>query len=388
MKIDGWSATTLGDFIALKRGFDLPEHRRVTGAVPILGSFGVTGFHDEAKVPGPGVTVGRSGASIGVAAFVTDDYWPLNTVLFAQDFYDNDPRFAYYLVKTLDLRRFNSGSAQASLNRNYIAAIPLEVPGLPEQRRIAGVLGALDGKMEHNRRVAAKLDELVMQTFATCFLRTASRGELTTVGVQLSCVLGGTPRRGHPEYWQLGTIPWINSAKANEFRVTRPTELITEAGLRESATKLLPAGTTIVAITGATMGKVSRVEIETCANQSIVGVLGTSSIPDEFVYYWIRSQVAELLTRQTGAAQQHVNKGDIESLPLLVPTPGKLARFIELATPGCALIARWLIEADHLERIREALLPKLVSGAIRVPDGYDPDDALGTVAEAAGVAVS
>lgn len=85
-----------------------------------MGSFGITGYHDTSIATGPGVTVGRSGGSFGVVTYVPDDYWPLNTALYVIDFHGNDPRFAYYLLKSLDFTRYNSGSAQPSLNRNFI----------------------------------------------------------------------------------------------------------------------------------------------------------------------------------------------------------------------------------------------------------------------------
>jgi type I restriction enzyme S subunit len=118
--IDSWHAMTLGDFVSLQRGHDLPEQQRRPGKVPILGSFGVTGYHDMPKAKGPGITVGRSGASFGVVSYSPVDFWPLNTALYVTDFHGNDERFAYYFLKTIDFKRYNSGSAQPSLNRNYV----------------------------------------------------------------------------------------------------------------------------------------------------------------------------------------------------------------------------------------------------------------------------
>ena len=109
---------TLGELVTLQRGHDLPEGKRTAGPVPVMGSFGITGSHDIAKAKGPGVTVGRSGASIGVVSYTEDDYWPLNTCMYVTDFKGNDPRFVYYFLQTVNLAAHNSGSAQPSLNRN------------------------------------------------------------------------------------------------------------------------------------------------------------------------------------------------------------------------------------------------------------------------------
>src|SRR5690349_14183198 len=123
-----WKMTTLGDFISLQRGYDLPEPERIEGNVPILGSFGITGYHNNPKIKGPGVTIGRSGGSFGVICFSKINYWPLNTTLFVSDFNGNDEKFVYYLLKTINFSAFNSGSAQPSLNRNFLKSISLCVP--------------------------------------------------------------------------------------------------------------------------------------------------------------------------------------------------------------------------------------------------------------------
>ena len=91
----GWKNITLGDFVALQRGHDLTEPERRPGHVPVVGSAGQNGFHDTALAKGPGIVIGRSGASFGQVHFCTTDYWPHNTGLYVTDFKGNDPRFAY-----------------------------------------------------------------------------------------------------------------------------------------------------------------------------------------------------------------------------------------------------------------------------------------------------
>src|SRR5665811_1288057 len=115
-----WAARTLGGFVRLQRGHDLTASEQRPGAVPVMGSAGPNGTHCEAKAPGPGVVIGRSGASMGRVHLSDVAYWPHNTCLYVTDFLGNNPRFAYYLLQTLDLAAYNSGSAQPSLNRNLI----------------------------------------------------------------------------------------------------------------------------------------------------------------------------------------------------------------------------------------------------------------------------
>ena len=91
-----WREITLGEFVSLQRGHDLTDPERGPGSVPVMGSAGQNGFHDKWLARGPGVVVGRSGASFGQVHFCGADYWPHNTALYVTDFHGNDAHFAFY----------------------------------------------------------------------------------------------------------------------------------------------------------------------------------------------------------------------------------------------------------------------------------------------------
>jgi len=272
------------------------------------------------------------------------------------------------------------------------------LPPLSVQRAIADVLGTLDEKIQLDRKLSSTLEAMARALFTSWFVdfdpvRTKAEGSdpglpqqiidlfphafedsdlgeipkgwrASKLGKEVATVLGGTPSRAEPSYWG-GDIPWINSGKANEFRVVEPSEFITQAGLASSATKLLPARTTIIAITGATLGQISLAEIETCANQSIVGVLETATLPSEYIYFWIKEHVGDLLAWQTGGAQQHINKDNVNNLPVLCPSESVLSAYLEFARPAFDRIKACCKESLVLAAVRDALLPKLISGEVR-----------------------
>jgi len=188
-----WHETTLGNLASFQRGHDLPESTREPGVVPVMGSFGITGSHSQAKARGPGVTVGRSGASIGVVSYVESDYWPLNTCLYVTDFHANNPRFVYYFLTTLNLANYNSGSAQPSLNRNFIHPIRVQIPVRDEQDNIVELLGALDDKIELNRQTNETLEALARALFKDWFV---------DFGPTRTKAEGGAPYLA-PELWAL-----------------------------------------------------------------------------------------------------------------------------------------------------------------------------------------
>ena len=187
------------------------------------------------------------------------------------------------------------------------------------------------------------------------------------IGDICKCILGGTPSRAKAEYWG-GTVPWINSGEINRFRIISPSELITQSGLDHSATKMLPAKTTVLAITGATLGQVSLLEIDACANQSVVGIIPNDTLPYEFIYPFIKAKINELISHQTGGAQQHINKQNVESLPVSIPTRDILYDFLTLVSPMYSMIASNCFENMRLENMRDSLLPQLMSGELDVSD--------------------
>ncbi|NLF10567.1 MAG: hypothetical protein GX597_02135 [Anaerolineaceae bacterium] len=158
-----------GDFVTLQRGFDLPKSQRRPGAYPVVASTSVVDWHDEFKVKPPGVATGRSGA-LGEVLFIDKPFWPLNTVLWVRDFKGNLPKYVYYLLKTLDLGRYNSGAGVPTLNRNHLKTLSLQVHSLPVQRKIAAILSAYDDLIENNRRRIKILEEMAQALYREWFV--------------------------------------------------------------------------------------------------------------------------------------------------------------------------------------------------------------------------
>lgn len=153
---EDWEVKPLGKFLALQRGHDLTARQRRDGDVPVMGSAGQNGFHDTALTKAPGLVLGRSGASFGQAHYCERDFWPHNTALYVTDFLGNDPLFSYYFLRNIDFSRHNSGGAQQSLNRNFIAPILVSLPPLNEQDAIATALGDADALIDSLEQLIAK----------------------------------------------------------------------------------------------------------------------------------------------------------------------------------------------------------------------------------------
>ena len=165
-----WTESTLGQLLQLQRGYDLPSDNRSYGEIPIIGSAGITGFHNEAKVFGGGVTIGRSGNSFGKVFKCKVDFWPHNAALYVKETFGNDINFIYYFLLNLDFSNYNSGSAQPSLNRNFIYPIQIKIPPLKTQKRIASILSAYDDLIENNLKRIKLLEETAQNIYKEWFV--------------------------------------------------------------------------------------------------------------------------------------------------------------------------------------------------------------------------
>ena len=165
-----WESIQLGEFVTLKRGYDLPTSLRVDGSVPVVSSSGVTGHHDTAKVEGPGVVTGRYG-TLGEVFFITDDFWPLNTSLYVQDFKGNDPRFSAYFLECVLARTSSDKAAVPGVNRNDLHALDVRVTrDVGQQRTVASILGAYDDLIENNRRRIRLLEQAARKLYVEWFV--------------------------------------------------------------------------------------------------------------------------------------------------------------------------------------------------------------------------
>jgi type I restriction enzyme S subunit len=174
---DGWEDHTVGDIVTLQRGYDITKKDQRIGLIPVVSSGGASSFHDEAKVAGPGVVIGRKG-SIGNVHYVEEAFWPHDTTLYVKDFKGNNPRLVSYLMRDLKLAQLDTGSANPSLNRNLVHPIKVRWPKALNQSEIAQRLFAVEqqtlGLLNICRDKLAELDRL-----SVTILQKAFAGELT-----------------------------------------------------------------------------------------------------------------------------------------------------------------------------------------------------------------
>lgn len=307
-----------------------------------------------------------------------------------------DNKFLYYMLRSNigknQFKSLSSGSAQPQLPIKDLKKLVVSIPPMEEQKRISFIMEILDEKIETNNEINKKLEEIAQAIFKQWFVDfefpnedgkpyKSSGGEMVEselgmipkgwevkkVAEMIETILGGTPSRKNESYWENGSIAWINSGKINEFRITEPSEYITEEAVKKSSTKLLPKRTTVIAITGATLGQVSLLEIDSCTNQSVVGLKENEILKAEYIYCWMKEEIKLLANLQTGGAQQHINKDNVNMRNIIIPKKDILNKYYNIMESIFDKISNSVFEVRELTILRNTLLPKLMSGEIRVP---------------------
>jgi type I restriction enzyme S subunit len=261
----------------------------------------------------------------------------------------------------------DSTTAYPAITPDVIMDMDIFLPPLPEQKAIAEVLSSLDDKIDLLTRQNKTLEDLAQTYFRKWFVEDASEDwDVVPISSKYNILLGGTPSRKIESYWKNGTVGWINSGKVNDFRILEASEFITEEALQKSAAKLLPAGTTVIAITGATLGQISIIEYSFAANQSVIGLVPKAELSNNFIYLWLKENLDALVSRQTGGAQQHINSDDVKSFEVVVPNSKMVNLFSIVIDPMMEKISRNCFQILILQKLRDTLLPKLISGEVRV----------------------
>ena len=160
---EGWGIKKLSEVAPLQRGFDLPTGKIKKGSYPVVYSNGISNYHNEFKVKGPGVITGRSG-TIGKVHYSDGNYWPHNTALWVTDFKDNNPRFIYYLYTYVNLEKFATGSGVPTLNRNDVHSFEVLVPSCSEQKSIAEALSDTDSLIQSIEKLIDKKKKIKQGT--------------------------------------------------------------------------------------------------------------------------------------------------------------------------------------------------------------------------------
>lgn len=386
------------DFVTLQRGFDLPAHSRIDGQYPIIASTSITGYHNEFKVLPPGVVTGRSGA-LGEVQYVDVPFWPLNTSLWVKDFKENWPRYVYYLLKTLDLKRFNSGAGVPTLNRNDLDTLEVRVHDEGDQRRIASILSQFDDLIENNTRRIAILEEIARRLYEAWFVYFHFPGyekvhmveselglipkgwEIATVG-ECSIVHRGKSYKSS-ELADDGGLPFVNLKCMERDGGFRKSGLKGYIGTYKETHKV-KVGDLVMAVTDMTQerrivarcGRIPRLDADFgVISMDLVKLEPRPLVPRDYLYGMFRwsSFADEVKQHANGANVLHLLPDRISDYKFAKPDKSLMDRF---ATTIAPMLQQQDVLGEKIIKLRtqrDLLLPKLITGEIDVSAFSDPE---------------
>jgi type I restriction enzyme S subunit len=341
-------------------------------------------------------------------------YWPHDTTLWVKDFHGNEPRFVYYFFRWIALRiaAMDVGSANPTLNRNHVHPIETRWPSeMSEQRAIAHILGALDDKIELNRRMSETLEAMARALFKSWFVdfdpvRAKAEGRDPGLPKPLADLfparLVDSELGEIPEGWRsvaLGSL--IEMVKGRSYKseelIESDTALVTlksfarGGGYRPDGLKgfageykpeqIVTPGELVVACTDVTQAAevIGRPAIVrgTRRYQTLVASLDTlivrprqSGVTRAFLYFLGGTEafVAHTYAHTTGTTVLHLAKDGVSSFKFAGPSPEIIHRFDAFAARALTRLQALEEESDTLAALRDTLLPKLISGELRVRD--------------------
>ncbi|MBU1446230.1 restriction endonuclease subunit S, partial [Patescibacteria group bacterium] len=258
---------------------------------------------------------------------------------------------------------------------------------------IASSLSALDSKIELNNRINAELEAMAKTLYDYWFVQfdfpddngkpyKASGGkmvwneklnreipegwEVNKIGKILDTSLGGTPSTAIKNFWNNGTICWLNSGEIANFPILDSELKITDAAVHDSSTELLSKGTTLLSITRHL--RPSVLAINACANQSVVGIKEKGDIKYYYIYPYIKSIIPSLMVLRTGAQQPHINKEIVDDSLLVLPndSSGILKSYNTSVENIYKEIINIAEQNQKLAKLRDWLLPMLMNGQVKV----------------------
>ena len=318
-------------------------------------------------------------------------------------------RFLPYLLvgnhDRLHERVDSAGHGTGRLNTNELLSFPVVVPSFSEQEGIADIGEAIDERLRLLRQTNATLESIAQALFKSWFIdfdpvRAKAEGrepegmdastaalfpaefEESALGlipkgwgacsVANLCARvtnGATPSRSNPSFWQDGTIPWFKTGELFDSHLLDATERISRQAVEKTNVKVLPRHAVLMAIYAApTVGRLGILTSEAAFNQACTGMVALPEVGPWYLFQSLFHGREWFNSRANGAAQQNISKAIVESYQCVRPCANVLRAFNETAGTLYASAEKNALQAQVLVKLRDTLLPRLISGKLRLPE--------------------
>ena len=376
--MEDWKEYKLGELLTIKYGKD---HKKLKdGDIPAYGSGGVMRWVNQAIYNGPSIMIPRKG-SLNNILYSEKPFWTVDT-MFWSIINDNivNPIFLYYSIYKKDFASLNVGSAVPSLTIPILNDIKIKVPSSDIQNKIISILKPLDDKIELNRRINGNLEQQAQALFKAWFVDFEPFKNGKFVDSELGRIPegwkvghftdivkvsgGGTPRTNNTSFWN-GSIPFFTPKDASDIVFTYKTEKhITNLGVSNCNSPIYPAHTVFITARG-TIGKIKMAGKPMVMNQSCYALLTKKEKLEPYIYLLSLRLVNIMQKKANGAVFEAITTKDFEE-NIVIPPNEILTSFIQLVNPLFFQIHHNGLENQNLIILKEALLPRLMSGELNV----------------------
>ena len=269
-----------------------------------------------------------------------------------------DKNYLYYYLGSPNIynefKRLAVGGVVNNLNSELVRSVNVCIPPREEQERIVAELDCLSGVIERKREQLKQLDALAQSIFYQMFgdpITNEKGWEVKKLGEVCKTTSGGTPSKGHNEYYEGGTIPWLRSGEVNKMYIYDTELFITEEGLQNSSAKWFPENTVVVAMYGATVGQVGILKNKMTTNQAICGIFPNEDFVPIYLYHFLLSKKEEYLKLAAGGAQPNISQNIVRDTLVCCPsiaTQQDFAEKIEAIEKQKELIKQSITQTEEL----------------------------------------
>ena len=293
--------------------------------------------------------------------------------------YFSSPAILKYLKS-----RFISGAAIPRVILKDFKLAEINLPPLPEQKAIASILSAIDDKIENNLAMNKTLEDMAMALYQHWFVDFGPFKEgkfidselglipegwqVKPIGDVIDTVGGGTPKTKTKEYWEDGTINWYSPTdltKSNSLYSNKSAKKITSLGLQKSSARLFPKGSLLMS-SRATIGALTINRKEACTNQGFITMIPNENVCVYQLHGWAVDNMNLIISKANGSTFKEISKTNFRALPIL--TGAKIKEYKLEVSNSYKKIESNLLEIETLTQLRDTLLPKLISGEVRLKE--------------------
>jgi type I restriction enzyme S subunit len=306
--------------------------------------------------------------------------------------------YIYYLLSlALKLLKDKSQGSQTKFLTIGILK-EIHVPNLANSQIVAKVLSDLDTKIELNNRINRELEAMAKTLYDYWFVQFdfpneqgkpyKSSGGKMVYNIELKREIpegwemkklsdiattgsGGTPLSTKKEYYENGNIPWINSGEVNMPFIVSTKNFITQKGLENSSAKMFKRGTILMAMYGATAGKVSFMDIEACTNQAICAINPKEDFHRIYIKLMLEDLYKYLINLSSGSARDNLSQDKIRELKFVIPSKSLIQKFDIIVQSSMNKILINLKQNQQLTELRDWLLPMLMNGQVTVKEAEE-----------------